>query len=63
MSWLSKVTRKVKTFFKRLDPQFYRDLRRVRDEAKRAKLEEELVQLTDEGRRLLDVQRSRREQP
>ena len=56
MSWLSKVTRKVKQFFKRLDPQTWRELRRIRDEEARRAMEEELARLTEEGRRLLEEQ-------
>lgn len=63
MSWLSKAARKVKRFFKSINPQTWRDLRRIRDDAARAELERELVQLTDEGRRLLDDARARRGQP
>lgn len=63
MSWLSKAARKMKLFIKRLDPQTWRDLRRIRDDAARAELERELVQLTAEGRRLLDEAHARRGQP
>jgi hypothetical protein len=65
MSWLSKAARKVKQFFKRLDPQTWRDLRRIRDEEAQRVLAEDLVQLTAEGRRLLEQDRAckHKEQP
>ena len=63
MSWLSKAARKVKRFFKSINPQTWRDLRRIRDDAAQAELERELVQLTAEGRRLLDEAHARKEKP